>query len=383
MYDTRFAPAERDDAETVRAQAREVQANPMVSPLLDAVPDILAVLNEKRQIILANQQFLSSLGIRDFQSLLGQRPGEAFHCIHSHGAGGCGTTGACRYCGAVQAVLACQETRQPVTRDARLTVEGPDGQNIPMDVKVHASPFLHGGVVYTLVTLQDISPLKRRQVLERMFFHDVLNTAGGLNGLASLMAQEDEVPEIRKLAGMVNQLGSQLIEEILEQRQLISAENGDLEVTMESIPLGEVVRQSIQAMDHHKIAQDRHIMVDDAPVYPTCRTDPVLARRIVINMIKNALEATPRGGTVRVALEGPDLAGEGMCAVSIRNPGVMPQEVQMQIFQRSFSTKGTGRGIGTYSMKLLGEQYLGGSIVWHSTPAEGTVFSLRLPVSPE
>ena len=60
----------------------------------------------------------------------------------------------------------------------------------------------------------------------------------------------------------------------------------------------------------------------------------------------------------------------------------MPDEVQLQLFQRSFSTKGqTGRGIGTYSMKLLGERYLGGRVEFISRHPEGTTFTLSLPKS--
>jgi len=58
----------------------------------------------------------------------------------------------------------------------------------------------------------------------------------------------------------------------------------------------------------------------------------------------------------------------------------MPHNVQLQIFQRSFSTKAqTGRGIGTYSIKLLGEQYLGGKVEFTSREPDGTAFVLTLP----
>jgi sensor histidine kinase regulating citrate/malate metabolism len=58
--------------------------------------------------------------------------------------------------------------------------------------------------------------------------------------------------------------------------------------------------------------------------------------------------------------------------------------VQLQIFQRSFSTKGeNGRGIGAYSVKLFGEGYLKGKVAFSSSDPEGTVFSLSLPDSPE
>ena len=58
----------------------------------------------------------------------------------------------------------------------------------------------------------------------------------------------------------------------------------------------------------------------------------------------------------------------------------MPTEVQLQVFQRSFSMKGqAGRGIGTYSIKLFAEQYLGGKIKFISREPEGTCFVLTIP----
>jgi signal transduction histidine kinase len=58
----------------------------------------------------------------------------------------------------------------------------------------------------------------------------------------------------------------------------------------------------------------------------------------------------------------------------------MPEEIQLQVFQRSFSTKASsGRGIGTYSMKLLGEHYLGGKVAFTSREPEGTEFTVTLP----
>ena len=67
---------------------------------------------------------------------------------------------------------------------------------------------------------------------------------------------------------------------------------------------------------------------------------------------------------------------------AIHNPAVIPEQVQLQVFQRSFSTKGQpGYGIGTYSMKLLGEQYLGGKVAFTSRSPEGTTFTLALAKS--
>ncbi len=57
---------------------------------------------------------------------------------------------------------------------------------------------------------------------------------------------------------------------------------------------------------------------------------------------------------------------------------IIPYDVQLQLFQRSFSTKGIGRGIGTYSIKLLTENYLKGSVNFISNENEGTLFTIEL-----
>jgi sensor histidine kinase regulating citrate/malate metabolism len=59
----------------------------------------------------------------------------------------------------------------------------------------------------------------------------------------------------------------------------------------------------------------------------------------------------------------------------------MSRKVQLQLFQRSFSTKGKNRGLGTYSMKLLSERYLQGSISFKVSEKEGTTFFARYPLN--
>jgi signal transduction histidine kinase len=67
-------------------------------------------------------------------------------------------------------------------------------------------------------------------------------------------------------------------------------------------------------------------------------------------------------------------------AIHVHNDGVIPRDVQLQIFQRSFSTRpGEGRGIGTYSVRLLVERYLGGRVGFISEPEIGTRFTVTLP----
>ncbi|WP_078718220.1 hypothetical protein [Paucidesulfovibrio gracilis] len=63
------------------------------------------------------------------------------------------------------------------------------------------------------------------------------------------------------------------------------------------------------------------------------------------------------------------------------NEQELPKNIRLQMFRNSFSTKGKGRGLGTHSMKLIGERYLGGKVGFWSDSESGTVFYLDVPIS--
>jgi signal transduction histidine kinase len=103
-------------------------------------------------------------------------------------------------------------------------------------------------------------------------------------------------------------------------------------------------------------------------------TDKNLLQRVIINLLKNALEATESENPVAIGVESED----DKIRFWVKNDSVIPTDVQMQLFQRSFSTKGAGRGMGTYSIRLLTENYLKGKVSFISTDQDGTVFYIEL-----
>jgi signal transduction histidine kinase len=105
-------------------------------------------------------------------------------------------------------------------------------------------------------------------------------------------------------------------------------------------------------------------------------TDAALLKRILLNMAKNAAEASPEKSQIKLGCS----AKQGKAVFSVNNTGVIPDEVKLQIFQRSFTTKGAGRGLGTYSMKLFGENYLQGRVYFRSNEKQGTTFTIELPL---
>jgi hypothetical protein len=371
---TFFAPAGRDAHDELARKYRVFQQAPLLQQAMDAIPDIVLILNERRQIVSANQSLLSLMNC-EMSDVLGKRPGELVGCRNAgSGPDGCGTAKQCMTCGAVEAILGSGESDRSVARECRIALQHPVGG--ALDFRVHATAMVVGGERLTVCVLKDISDQKRLGVLARVFFHDVINTAGGIIGFTESVRAglPQDSPQNQELAEL-EELAEQLLEEIESQRDLTYAEAGELEPDFQPVAAEPFLMRIKALYSRHPVALGKQLVVHE-PWKGTITTDKRLLGRVLGNMIKNALEATDSGGTVTVRCV--DLGAQ--VAFRVHNTKVMPEAVQMQVFQRSFSTKrGAGRGIGTHSMKLFGERYLAGEVSFTSREPEGTTFSLVLP----
>jgi signal transduction histidine kinase len=358
------------------AQREGFLGTSVASAMLEAMPGPALVVNTERQILAVNHQLASMLRLEDMLALLGVRPGDALHCsVALTAAGGCGTGEACANCGALRAVREVLATRGRATHECRLTT-GEPGDTRALELRVHASYLVIDGEEYVVLALEDLVSDKRRRVLERAFFHDILNTCGGVQGLAELLVELDGEPELEiEYKRDLVQLSRMVVEEIQAHRQMLAAEKGELAAARVDTDLPELLRDLVALYRHHVVSGDRQVGLAEMPSCRLC-TDPLLLRRVVGNLVKNALEATPVRGVVSLGVE---LAAD-MVTISVHNAGVIPEAIQAQIFQRSFSTKGgEGRGIGTYAVKLFTERYLGGHVSFVSSQAVGTIFQVSLP----
>jgi nitrogen fixation/metabolism regulation signal transduction histidine kinase len=371
--DTWFAPAGRSPADAIDRDAAQLQGATLLQAATEAMPVMTVILNGHRQIVAANHAVTETLNI-DAAALLGKRPGEVIGCTHcNEGPDGCGTAKCCSNCGAVLAILESQTSGGRVTRECRVLQETPPGS--ALDLRVTATAFEFGGHPYTIFAIQDISNEKRLAVLRRIFFHDVMNTAGCIRGYAHYLLSKLPPGTDPEIGQRLANLSAQLVEEIQSQRDLISAEAGELDVAFGCVQTTAILHDLHALYCKHAAAESRSIELHD--IWDgVLVTDPRLLSRVLGNMLKNALEATAVHGTVTIHCR----REEDKVLFAVHNSGALPESVQSQIFQRSFSTKGDpGRGIGTHSMKLLGERYLGGSVSFTSREAEGTVFTITLP----
>jgi K+-sensing histidine kinase KdpD len=230
---------------------------------------------------------------------------------------------------------------------------------------------------FTLVTIIDISETKRKRALERIFFHDVLNKTASLTGAFELLNDKsnDNTEEKNELIQLSDEIINDLNEEILLQKNLMDAESGDLETKISSFSTREIIEESVKQIMQYPETENKNVVIHGNVADEEIYSDPILLKRIIINMLKNAVEALGNKETVKIGCN----SEQNKVKIWVYNPGFIPKDVQIQIFERTFSTKDRNRGLGTYSMKLLGEQYLGGKVDFVSTKEEGTTFFIRLP----
>ncbi|NWJ41522.1 MAG: HAMP domain-containing histidine kinase [Geothrix sp.] len=363
---THFATAERSSPEELRLEAEACLGHPVAGFLMHALDGLVLILDAHRQILATNDKMLQVVDTAD-GCVMGRRPGELFGCIQVAGSpGGCGTNHACAHCGAVLAILEAQRTGKPIQSECLLTLRRGE-RTESVEFELVASPLAVGPHQFLAVVLHDLSAVKRRDALERLFYHDVANLMQGIRGWADLLASGASTS--RDIAQKLAHLTDLLDRELKSHHAMAQAEHGELKPRVRAVLPLEILVDVGDLLSRHALARDRDVELLPAPE-EQIHTDPELLSRVVLNMAVNAVEASFMGETITLSaqLEGPDIRFQ------VHNPGEIPADIRTRIFQRSFSTKGAaGRGLGTYAMKLFGENVLRGKVGFDTGP-EGTTF---------
>ncbi len=367
---TNFAPAFKLDKDQVLEQKKLLLEIPFIKDIIDSVPDIFCILNSHRQLVLANKAFYAFISDNNDESV-GKRLGETMSCTHwDANKGDCGTIEFCKTCGNVQATLKALDGTKNISE-----CEIINSRNLhTYEFSITATPLKIGDEMFTLNYLKDISELKRKIALERIFFHDIMNTAGGLKGFADILVNSNPEDSFSFIE-IIKKLSDRLIDEISAQKDLIAAEHDELAVNLSSTSSIRILEKVKEIYLKYQIRNQKNIIIDQISENIFMTSDETLLIRVLGNLLKNALEAIDQGDNVHLAC----ISRDNGIVFSVSNKGYIPYEHQLQLFKRSFSTKGTGRGLGTYSIKLLTEKYLEGKVWFESTEERGTTFYAWYP----
>lgn len=366
----------RKDRSEIEKRYREIVNSSAVGELLEQLPYQLLILDEDRQIVFGNNTFAQLYGFTELMSALALRPGEAIHCENADlGYDKCGTSEHCKFCAINRTFYKVKQTSVKEKSVGQLYFKKDDALQL-LEYEVTISLFHFNSHKYFLVTIHDISTNKENEVFQRLFFHDILNISGSLNNVFRLLTDNPARKNNERLLKLAEIMSRQLTDEIIKEQQILNAEKGKLSVKKDKLNSLVILQDVFELMLQNKVAYKRRIQIDVSSVDLDFVTDRTLLLRILTNMLKNALEAEPEKAVINIGCSA-DI--ENM-RFWVHNSSVLSDEIQHYIFNKSFSTKEVGRGLGTYSMKLFGEKFLGGKVGFSSSKDKGTIFYLELKI---
>lgn len=338
--------------------------------LLDTVPSPLLIINENWQVVYANPAVRDLVEKGGKAKVKGLSEGEPFHCIHSRRhLQEAGKHDCCKICG-VARVLSLSLKGQESCEDCRLDCEL-TGTAANLNLRVWATPLKFNNENYSILSLADISDKQKREMLENICFHDLLNTLSSIKGFLNIM-KEGDFEDREEICDLLERTTQSSIDEIIDLRLLEKAETNELDMIPERMESTAFLDLISKTLSRHPKADGKQLCLSN-PDSGFFRADPRLLRRIISNMLINAFEATPAGGKVTLGCR----SNSSVLRFWVHNDQLIPADIRGKIFQRTITNKGHGRGVGTYSIKLLSEM-IGGDVFFTSTESEGTTFSLLL-----
>ena len=375
---THFAPAKRTVERSIRKKnKRIINDRELAQKIVKETPNLGVILDSNRQIVYANEAITSLLGLGNMDKTLGLRPGELVSCVYSDVmTGGCGTSKACQQCGAVNTIVKCLKSRKRQEGECEIS-SFMNGQLVPFKFKISCSPLELQNEYFVIANLTDIKGEedKKEQLMTSVRAGAEANQ--DLSGLSDLLKNVGETGHLENLLDVMKSGSIDHAEEAAaESQRLTDAENGELTANFESLSAFAILNNVVSMARSKNMQQSREIML--APPFPSVyvMTDTNIFEHVLRCMLRNAVEATPVAETVYIGYE---ITGFTV-TFYVSNPGSIPAEHQGLIFEKGFTTKESRKGLGTYSMKLLGETYLYGQVDFQTDENTGTKFFISLPI---
>jgi two-component system NtrC family sensor kinase len=206
--------------------------------------------------------------------------------------------------------------------------------------------------------------------------HEVRNPLNAINGAAHFLSTEHPSDEtIQKFTSLIKRQ-SRRVDQVASDI-LYAAK--PLRLTRTRVNLDSLVDQVIIALQETTGDQGITIMRQSDPSLPQLVADEFQIEQALTNVIRNAVEAMPRGGTLSIGTSGDADGGWARITVQDTGCGIHPED-RDRIFQTFYTTKTNGTGLGLSIVEGVLKNH-GGKIFVEQPEAAGTRIVLCLPVS--
>ncbi len=280
--------------------------------------------------------------------------------------------------GLVGAALIAINYYEPLLTTLRL----PQGANLGHLLAEVGLYFLEGAVVGLIVDrerrearrLKDAENLALLGQAAAAVAHELKTPLIAIGGFAQRILRDvpPDHPHHRQLGIVVSQVGhmEQLLREMLDYSRPLELRLSPLEIR----PLLEECQALSSEMAE---AQGVRLALEADAGAETVLADAGRIKQVVLNLVHNAIQASPRGEVVRLAVVLRD--GRLRLEVSDRGVGVAPED-QERIFNPFFTTKRHGTGLGLAICRKIVQAHGGELELLRSVPGQGSTFAVSLPL---
>ncbi len=266
-------------------------------------------------------------------------------------------------------------------------LQRPDGRTTPLGFSTALVRDEAGTTLGALEVFNDLTEVKRLEAevqrvhtlaalgeMAATVAHEIRNPLGGIAGYAGMLERDlgSEDPNRR--------LVHKIIEGVARLNRIVSSlltYTRPLRLNVHPVNLTELVEEATAffAIDVERSREDIHIERRYADRKLTCRIDPEQLQQVILNLLQNAMQAMPEGGTISVDVHAGN--SEGIFTISDTGIG-MDDDVREKLFTPFFTTKEDGTGLGLVTSKKIIDAH-NGQIRVDSEPGRGTQFSISLP----
>jgi len=237
-----------------------------------------------------------------------------------------------------------------------------------------------------LIVLRDVTEEHQlnamREDLTSTMVHDLRNPTTVVLGALELLDAEDLTETQREISDVAQQGGQRLLNLINAILDVNRLESGQMPLEREPLRLDIIAAEIIEM--EQVLARDKRLVLENCvrPDLPLVSADVELLRRVLQNLVGNAIKFTPAGGHIAIEAH-VDATSQQVVVVSVTDDGVgISPDLQARLFQKFVSgrVRGRGSGLGLAFCRLVVEAH-GGRIWVESTPGSGAAFHFTLPLA--
>ena len=345
------------------------------SSILDAINTAVFIMDKDFNIVYINKYISKNLLPEEkTKEDYNLAPGEIFDCKNGfeNEICICGLSTSCNFCSLRQLLNMIVNGQASPSQEVLMT----DTNNKMKVLELSHKKFEFEDTAYFTISAIDKTAAYKKRQLESVFFHDLINLAGGLTGYLDIL-DEMEADEYLEHMPNIKSLANQILEDVICQSQISRTEQDRLEPEICEVEMLEFISTLRTSIIYQPCAKNREFIVNIPQGDFSFFTDERILSRVLLNMLKNAAENSDKDDQYTLDIT----KNEDSITFNVHNNGFIPEATQRRMFSFGNSNKGNGHGVGAYSVRLLTENILKGNAWFTSSKEDGTNFFINIPIN--